>query len=718
MAQSTSMHSESWFRIAGQRVALRPHVRVFRQRFRGERWFVLHDPFSNQFFRLRPAAWEFVVRLSLDRTVEAVLEEVSERDPLEAPGQDEALRLLAQLYNANLLHAAIAPDTAKLFDRYQKRRQRETRAFLQNIMFARIPLLDPDAMLKAITPIARLIFGPVGLAVWLVVLGVAIKLAIDHSGELSTQGQGILSYGNLPWLYVGLVLVKTIHEFGHAMACRRFGGEVHTMGVMFLLFTPVPYMDATSSWAFRSRWHRALVGAAGMIFELFVAALAMFVWAVTAPGPLNSVAFNMIFVASVSTVLFNANPLLRFDGYYILSDLLDIPNLHQRAALMVQYLVEHHAFGVRPTRNPAWTKREQVWLVVFAVASHVYRILLFFSILLFLADSFLVLGVILTVICLFSWILLPIGRFVVYLATNSRLERTRLRAIGVTAGAIAALLLIFGVMPWPHHFRAPGVVEAMQHTLIAPDTPGTVAEVLAKNGARVEAGQPLFRLNNPDLALELAEARALVEETRVRELRALQNQTADMAPLASRRSALEKRVSDFEARAAALTVRAPHRGVWVAPRIEESPGAWLERGQAVGQVIDESAVRFVVVVSQTEASRLFEGRLGSGEVRLPGQAGEVLPITKQTIIPADRDKLPAPALGWRAGGTVPVRTDDNSGTRAAEPFFEVRAVLDAPAEVATLQGRSGWARYRLPPEPLLTQGYRALRQLLQKRYGL
>jgi putative peptide zinc metalloprotease protein len=329
MANASSLHSDSWFRIAGQRVALRPHIRVFRQRFRGERWFVLHDPFNNQYFRLRPAAWEFVTRLGLDRTVDAVWNEVVERDPVEAPGQEEVLRLLAQLYRSNLLHSTIAPDTAKLFERYRKRRQRETRTYLQNIMFARIPLFDPDALLKRLVPVVKPVIGVSGFLVWLAVVLAALKVVVDHAGVLFGQAQGVLAAANLPWLYVGLVLVKLVHEFGHAIVCRRYGGEVHTMGVMFLLFTPVPYMDATSSWSFRSRWHRALVGASGMIAELFVAALATFVWAQTAPGAVNSIAYNIMFVASVSTVLFNANPLLRFDGYYILSDLLDIPNLHQ-----------------------------------------------------------------------------------------------------------------------------------------------------------------------------------------------------------------------------------------------------------------------------------------------------------------------------------------------------------------------------------------------------
>ncbi|HEY5553146.1 MAG TPA: site-2 protease family protein, partial [Opitutaceae bacterium] len=294
MAKAPGTFSESWFRIANQRISLRPHVEVRRQRFRGERWFVLEDPFNNQFFRVRPVAWAFLARLTPDRTVESVWQECFDERPDEAPGQEEVIRLLAQLYSANLLHSSLAPDTAKLFERYRKRKQRETRAYLKNIMFARIPLLDPDNFLKAINPISKILFSWFGAIIWLAVVIAALKVTVDRFPELKTQGQGILATGNLIWLYVSLVLIKTLHEFGHSMACRRFGGEVHTMGVMFLLFTPIPYMDATSSWAFRSRWKRALVGAAGMIVEMFVAAIATFVWANTGQGVINSIAYNMM----------------------------------------------------------------------------------------------------------------------------------------------------------------------------------------------------------------------------------------------------------------------------------------------------------------------------------------------------------------------------------------------------------------------------------------
>lgn len=718
MAEAPSTFSESWFRIAQQRLSLRAHVKVRRQFFRGERWYVLQDPFNNQFFRLRPGAYDFVVRLRPDRTLDAVWNECFEADPENAPGQEDALRLLAQLYAANLLHSALAPDSVLLFDRYKKRKQTEKNTFLLNIMFARIPLLDPDAWLKRCQPLAKAAFSWVGFAVWLVVIGFALKTVADHASEFTRQTQGLLAPDNLVWLYVGLVLIKTVHEFGHAFACRRFGGEVHKMGVMFLLFTPVPYMDATASWSFRSRWERALVGAAGMIVELFVAALATFVWAGTGAGVVHSVAYNMIFVASVSTVFFNANPLLRFDGYYILSDLLDIPNLHQRSTGLLRHLVERYAFGCVKSVSPARSRKEAVWLGVFAVASGLYKIVVFSAILFFLADRFLILGMLMAAVCVVAWFCVPTYRLINYLATNPRIERQRLRAVAVTGGTALVLIILLELIPFPSHFRAPGILQAKAYAQVAAPASGFVEEILVPDGGVVQAGQPLFRMTNRELEFNIQAATAQLNETEAMQRKALREATADLKPLASRAEANRKLIGRLEEERAALVVRAVQAGRWVAPNLSDLKGSWVERGTAVGQLVDGSRFYFSAIVSQNEASRLFSNEIRGAEVRLLGQAATSLPVTERKVIPVDRRNLPSAALGWAGGGAVAVEATDTTGTQAAESFFEVRATVSGVKPAELLHGRGGRIRFDLPSEPLLEQWIRQLRQMLQKRYGI
>ena len=718
MAEIPSTYSESWFRIARQRVSLRPHVHIIRQQFRGERWYVLQDPFNNQFFRVRPEVYQFLIRLSPDRTVDAVWHEMFELDPELAPGQEEVIRLLAQLYGANLLQSTLAPDSARLFDRYTKRKQRERKAFLRSIMFARIPLFDPDHFLKRALPLARLLISWPGLLLWLGVVGVALKIVMDNFGSLMQQSEGILAPDNILWLYVGLIIVKTLHEFGHAFACRRFGGEVHTMGIMFLLFTPIPYMDATASWSFRSRWQRAFVASAGMIVEVFVAALATFVWVRTAPGLLHSLAYNMMFLASVSTVLFNANPLLRFDGYYILSDLLDIPNLHQRSTGMIKHFIEYYCFGYKKSVSPARNRKEAVWLGIFAVASWIYKIIIFATILFFLADRFLILGIIMALVCAVAWICVPIYKLIIYLASSPKLERTRMRAISVVGCFILFWLILLDVIPFPNHFRSPGVLQAEQHSVIVSSTPGILEEVVTQDGDGVQAGQVLYRLSNPELDFQIDSARAQMEETDAMIRQAMRESTADLKPLESRREAIDKLLARFLGSRSELLVRAPHSGRWVAPDLDNAIGSWLDRGKPVGQVVDQSNFYFSATVSQREVSRLFSGEINGSEIKFPGQSGESLPVSGLKIIPVEKQNLPSAAIGWAGGGEVAVDVKDSSGTRAVDPFFEVRAAFPMTDTVSLLHGRSGKIRFDLPKEPLLRQWLRKFRQLLQNRYGI
>jgi putative peptide zinc metalloprotease protein len=718
MQKAGKTFSESWHRVAGLKIGLRPTVEVRKQLFRGEIWFVLHDPFNNQFFRLRPVAHDFVIRLGLDRTVEQVWLACLDRNPDEAPGQEDVIQLLTQLYFANLLYFEVPGDSAKLFERYKKRRQREIRSRLLSIMFVRIPLFDPDYLLKKLMPVFKYIISPLGAVIWLLVVGAAIKLVFDHFDRVSDQVQGILAPDNLVLLYVGLIIIKSLHEFGHALVCRRFGGEVHTMGVMLLIFTPLPYMDATSSWSFRSRWQRALVGGAGMIIEIFLAALATFVWANTGPGTLHSLAYNMMFIASVSTVLFNANPLLRFDGYYILSDLLDIPNLHTRSKGHLRHLVECYVFGYKDSHSPAESIKEAWWLGVFGVLAGIYRVVVFTGIILFVADKFLLAGMLMALICVISWVVVPIYKLVTYLASSPRLARTRVRAVTISICFFLILTALLGVIPFPNRFRAPGVLEAIEYVRVVNDAPGYVDNVLVASGMKVQVGTPLMELADYELEIEIEATRAQQQEAQLMYSKTMHLQRADLDPIRKRLETIEAKLQDLEKQRTDLIIKARQDGVWVAPDIEDMVGSWLARGSAIGNIVNHSTFRFSAVVSQDEAADLFVDKIRKAEVRLFGQGGKNLDVAHLLIIPFQQEKLPSAALGWRGGGEVPVSVTDETGLQAAEPFFQIHATVKPSAGAALLHGRSGKLRFSLNPKPLLLQWGHKFRQLLQRRYQI
>lgn len=707
--------SEHWHRVAGRRVGLRPATETRMQYYRGEKWFLVIDPLTNQFFRIAPAAHDFLCRLSRGATVQEVWEQCLTRDPDGAPGQEEVIQLLSQLHQANLLCGDVPAETGVLLERHTKRRRRELK-MMTNLTSMRIATIDPDRFLVRTLPAVRWLMSPFGLVLWLAVVGGAIKVAFDNADALRAQSEGVLSPGNLPLLLVGMLLIKGLHELGHAYACRRLGGEVHQMGVMLLYFSPVPFVNATASWAFRSKWQRILVSSAGMIVEFFVAALAMFVWAATGDGALHSFAYNTIFIASVTTLLFNANPLMRYDGYYILSDLLEVPNLAMRSMQTLQHLAERYLFGIRTSESPAHGAMEAVLLPLYGVTSWVYRMVVFTGIALWISGQWLIFGVLLALWCVFSFTVLPLWKLARYLATSPRIARQRRRAVLVTCGAAAVLLAVLAWWPMPSRFRAPGVLQAEEYSKVFTSTPGVVKELLARSGEAVTQGQSLLRLESRELELELAAATAELARAVAEEERALTRNVAELAPIRARRAVQEKRVQRIQERQRSLVVVAPHAGTWVAPQLEQSIGQWFPRGQPVGEIVQDAEFRFTAVISQEDAANLFTGRARQSAVRIRGEAGATLPVQSVRVIPAEQRTLPSAALGWQAGGEIATAQSDPHGMRAVESFFELRATLPHEAGVRLLHGRSGRIRVELGNEPLFAQWYRKLRQMLQKRY--
>ncbi|MCB1229512.1 MAG: peptidase M50 [Verrucomicrobiae bacterium] len=724
MAALFPTFDDAWHQVSHLKVALRAGVKVRRQHFRGERWFVIEDPFANQFYRVRPAAYHFLIRLSRDRTVDEIWNERLEADGDEAPGQGEVIHLLGQLYQANLLQANLPGDSKRLFERQRDRKQRELRSQLVSILFIRIPLFNPDIFLKRTLPLFRWLMSWFGWVLWFAAGIVASKLIFDNWESFKDNTQTVLSAHNLGWLYVGAALIKICHEFGHSYVCRRYGGQVTVMGVMLLVFTPLPYMDASSSWGFAGRKERIHVAAAGMIVELFVAFLAVIVWANTGEGVVHSIAYNMVFVASIATFLFNINPLLRFDGYYILSDLLDYPNLHQNALAQAKHLVDRYLFGLKTSLPPFDKLSEKLWLTTFFIASAIYKFLLFTGIILFIADKFFVLGFVLAIIGMITWLIVPVVKAVNDLLTGPRLATVRRRAVVVGLGLPVCLIILLGLVPMPNHGRADGVVMAEQYTDIFIEVDGRLAEILVPSGEMVEEGQPLLRLVNAELDLSLVGERLRLKEANVRRKLVEKEELVHVLYLKKWADAVALRVADLENREKLLVVRAPHRGRWIAPNVHELAQVWLPRGLAVGRVVDETDYYFSAVVTQTKSHYLFEKgaieHLRRPEVRLRGQAGEVIPVSDLQIIPADLERLPSTALGMLGGGDIQVARDPyGQGRKTKEPVFEVRADIDpADKEVVLQHELSGVVRMRLDDEPYLWQWIRKGRQLLQKRYRI
>lgn len=717
MARAAGLLSDRWHLVAGLRVALRPDCPVRRQSFRGRPWYVVSDPFSNRHYRLRPEAWHFLARLDRSRTVDELWRECVEREPESMPGQRDVIEVLTQLHGANLLVADVAPETWSMVERREREQRRQARQQWMNFLFLRIPLFDPDPILERLKPLGRLLISPVGLMLWLIVVGLGAKAVIDHWGTFREQTQGVLAPANLMWLYVVWTVVKIIHELGHGMITKRYGGEVRSCGVMLLVFTPVPFVDASAAWAFRQRWQRLLVGAGGMLFELFVAGIAAMVWARSGgEGPVAQVAYNIVFLASVSTLLFNANPLLRFDGYYLLADWVGVPNLQRQAAQQWNRWFERKGLGLDGPPPLARSNRGAAGLGLFGAAGAAYRVFVLLVICSFIAGQLFEVGFVLAIVGLAVWLGGPVLKFGRYLTTASRVQRARKKAIGWAVALPVVVVGILAAVPMPHAVRAPGVVTGEQTSDVFAGVAGRIEEVVTVSGSTVEAGQVLLRLANPELHDLHAELRAVQQEVQARRASAWARLPAVLQPLDQRLASVEQQLAEVAVQLAALEVRAPQAGVWASPNLRWRVGGRVPRGTLLGRVRSSTALVFDAVVAQRDVDRLTRSSRQVPEVRLRGAADTVIEAGPGELRPAESQRLPSAALGWQAGGVVPTDPEDPDGQRALEPFFQMRVGL--PAETAPeLFLRTGVLRIGLDPQPWGVQWWRRLRQFVQERYG-
>lgn len=711
-------YSESWYRVASLQIALHPAIKIRKQLFRGQSWYVIHDPFNNHFFRLQPSAYRFISRLNKNCTVDEIWQHVQQTDPQNAPSQNEVIHLLAQLYHANVLRCELPVDSVKIFERYQHRQQRESRSQLLQLMFFRIPLFDPNAWLDRCASLVHWLTSKLALWVWITMMVLAGRAILEQSPQFLAEMTTVLAINNLILLYASLILIKLWHEIGHTLVCKRFGGEVHTVGVMFMIFAPFPYMDATSSWAFRQRRQRILVSLAGILFELFAAAGAALVWANTGSGTVHSLALNLVIVGSVSSIVFNGNPLLRYDGYYALSDALDIPNLHQRSTQQLKYLSCRYLFGSRHSYRPEKISSEAIWLTTYGIISGGYRFIVYGGIILFVSDRYLMVGALMALFCITIWGVFPLSRFIRYVVTSPELGRCRFRALLTTSIAIIVVISGLGSLPVSNRFRAPGVVEAVNFAQVSSQSAGRLTHILAVSGTEVTQGQPLLQMENPELDIEIR----LIESQRA-EIQLLQQKNTTSAndrsrlTLQRRLQALNNRVQELKKRQQQLLIRAEVSGKWCAPEVELRLDSWLARGELLGQIVSTKQFNFTAVVNQDDAAYLFADAMNQpATIRLNGLEQHRLNAISYQILPFEQQRLPSSSLGWQGGGEIAVADHDTQGLQTLEPFFKITATLSSTHNAIIRHGHSGQIRFSLKDEPILTQLYRRLKQFIQKRY--
>ena len=713
---SESLFSQSWYRVAPLSPRLRSHVRIHRHVYRGQDWFVLQDNFTGRHHRFSPEAYQIIGLMDGHRSLEEIWEVACRRLGDHMPTQDEVIGLLSQLHRSDLLQAGVLPDFKDLQQRRSQNRRSRLLMNLRSPMSIRFPLFDPETLLDRTMPLVRPLFSWFGLLLWLLVVGSALILAGVHWNELTENvSDQILSLQNL--VLIGLVypVVKIFHEFGHAYTVKNWGGEVHEMGVMLLVLMPIPYVDASSSLSFRDKRQRMLVGAAGILVELFLAGLAMLVWVNVEPGAMRALAFNLMLIAGVSTLLFNGNPLLRFDAYYVLSDYLEIPNLGARGNSYVAFLLQKHLLGLSDAESSVSSPGEAFWLGFYAVAAFIYRIFISVHIILFIAGKFFVIGILLAVWAGASMLFMPLGKIVKFLFKDARMQRKRYRLISAVFVPLAVLVTVILWLPLPYFTICEGVVWAPEESRVYAAADGFIRQVLVPSGTRVVDGVPLLLCEDPELNVQIEILEAQLAEFQARYQFSRTNDLSEAEILKEKIGRIEAGLVRLNERASDLTVRSSADGILIIPQEVDLYGRFVRRGTPLGYVLDKEKMLIRVLVPQADIESV---RAGTRKVtaRLAEKLSEELPARIVRQVPAATHELPSLVLSLEGGGLFALDPAAKGTLQVFERLFQLDIKLENP-QIDKVEERV-YVRFEHPPEPLFDRWYRSVRRLLLSRFDV
>jgi putative peptide zinc metalloprotease protein len=717
----------------------RPDLVIVPVEYRGEPYWTVKDPVALRYYQLRDEE-RFILglldgRLSLDEIVERFEEQFAPR----RLRRSELAGFLAMLHREGLV-AGIAPGQGEqLLARAAARRWQTWLAALGNVLAIRLPGINPDRFLSAVTPRLSWIYSPAFLFACLLLMAAAATVTLVHFGSLVERLPRLSEFfgpGNLVALAVSLAIVKTLHELGHAVTCKHFGGECNRLGIMLLVFTPALYCDVSDAWMFRDRWRRIAVSAAGVAVELVLAALATLVWSLTQPGWINSLSLNVMFVCSVSTLLINGNPLLRYDGYYVLADWLGTPNLQQQASAALRRGAAWLLAGVELDAPRFLAEPGPILLWSYAIASAIYRCLVIVGIL-WVLDAALrprglsVITMLIALIVLASIVADPVAKTAGFLRSPARRKQVRGRWLLVSTLLLVAMLALVALIPLPMRVSAPAITRPDGGSQVYVTTAG-VLTFAAAAGERVEVGQRIAELVNRRLELEVAELASREAQQRLQVAHLALRQHRDEA-LADQLPAAEKRLADLSQQLlekrreqTRLTLVAPKGGTVLpppartpesadgnlvsfqgTPQQPENLGCFLEAGTLLATIGDPQKLEALALVAETDVENLREGqRVRLALHQLPGQVwfGRVREISRLRS-----EELPPQIVAERL---VPLETGPDGRARPAHTYYQATVTLE-PRDDPPLVGAIGWASIEVDPQPLWRRLYRAVRGTLR-----
>jgi putative peptide zinc metalloprotease protein len=713
---SEQLLNSHWYRIAKVKLSLPGHVRVHQHNYRKTVWFVLRDETTGKHHRFNQAAYRFIRQIDGRRTVNQIWESLNEELGDDAPTQDDIIRLLGTLHFANFLHTNLTADIEQLINRRKKERKQLFKTKYGNPLALRFGLVDPDAFLSKYMPyVAPLFTRLAGIIAFCVIMFAGLQMVRNWELLSNYAIENTLSPYNLFLMWLVYPVIKLVHELGHGFAVKRWGGEVHVLGIMLLVLMPVPYVDASAASSFRSKYKRMLVGAAGIIVELLLAAVALIIWLNIQQGLVSDLLFNVMLIGGVSTLLFNGNPLLKFDGYFVLADAAEIPGLGVRANKYYGYLIQRYIFNVQSLESPIMAGGESLWFIVYAAAAFVYRLFLMVAITVFVANQYFFIGVALATWALFVQAVMPVYKWIKHLFSSPVLMQRRERAIAVTSAFLVCVTTVIFTIPIPLNTTTEGVVWLPEKSHVRAKADGFVDSVVVQSGDVVSKGSPLIITSDPLVKAELKLLKAQYRELEVKHV-ALTKEDIVEADIALEEMHLVQGKIDFiEKQIAELVMESAENGVFVMSDANEMEGYFVKQGDPVAYVINYDEVSVRVVVPQ-DAIGLVRQNVEQVELRFVGQIDQSYQSHITREIPAATYRLPSKALAQQGGGVIQTDPFDADGVQTRDQYFQFEVAM--PKELkAEHVGQRVYVKFQHGFEPLASQWYRAFEELFLNELG-
>jgi putative peptide zinc metalloprotease protein len=713
------------------RLRMRPDITYDQQTYQGRTYWIVKDPVVLKYFRFEEE--EFAILLMLDgcSSPDQIQRRFNRRFSPQKISLRELLHFVGSLFRGNLVISDSPGQGDQLLRRGTENKKRRRTAALSNVLAIQLKGIDPDRILTNLNRIFGWLFSKFAVAAAALLALSAMMLVLINwelfSNRLPTF-QEFFAAKNWIWLALTLGCTKILHEFGHGIACRRFGGRCHEMGIMFLVLTPCLYCNVSDSWTLANKWHRIAIGAAGMYFEFILASICVFVWSFTEPGIVNHLALNIIVVSSVSTLAFNANPLMRYDGYYILSDLSEIPNLRQKASKLLNQFASTFILGIPHADDPFLPSRRKWLFIVYSIAAGLYRWFVTFSIFWFLYSvlepyGLKIIGQLIAMMALYGLIVHPIISFAKFLTVPGRIDQVNRTRIMISSATIVAVLAMILVIPVPHYITCPFHVQPMDATQVYVSVPGFARRIECAHNQMVRQGQTIVQLENDRITDEIARLQKDLEiaQDRYNTVRsqAIRNPDAE-AEFDVARSQLESAITLLDQRREdlqRLTLEAPVSGTLIAPdwnaKSEDDNGeliqwygwplehrnlnAYLENGTIVAQIVPDPG-KFEAILAIDQSDLEFVDVHQAVELWIRQLPVEKYSAEIRHISPIEMESVPKP-LSKKAGGDLMTVTGANGREKPHSTTYQVSVPFQDNSGLL-VSGSTGVAKIHAGYRPL------------------